>query len=385
MAIKEFNLLILLTLVTIHATRGAITKCEKSTTITSGSKAVNEKKVCSGDLIFEESFDGILDLDIWHHDSTFTGDTLHEFQWYTNNRSNSFVEDGNLNLRPTLTADDFGEYFLYSGTLDLHGAPNEWCTNAANSGCIRSGSHENILNPIKSARLRTLNSFAFKYGKVEIQAKLPSGDWLLPSIKFLPLRNAYGRFPASGEIDLLEARGNRDLIKNSVNIGNEQITSTLHFGPHSEADAWQSTSFTRNSNDKSKTFANSFHRYQMEWTSDKITFSVDDIETGTIKAKNGFWEKYEFETKYPGTHNPWFSGTKIAPFDQEFYLSIGLAVGGSHFFNDDIGDKPWSNSSLTAARDFWQARNEWLPTWKINENRTKEASFLIDYIRIWAL
>lgn len=76
MAIKNFNLLLVLTLVAIHATRGAITKCEKSATITSGSKAVNEKKVCSGDLIFEESFDGVLDMDIWQHDNTFTGDTV---------------------------------------------------------------------------------------------------------------------------------------------------------------------------------------------------------------------------------------------------------------------------------------------------------------------
>jgi beta-glucanase (GH16 family) len=120
-----------------------------------------------------------------------------------------------------------------------------------------------------------LNSFAFKYGKVEIQARLPSGDWLLPSIKFLPLRNAYGKSPASGEIGLFEARGNRDLIKGGVNIGNDQITSSLHYGPYAEAA--QATSFTRNSNDKTKSFANGFHRYQMEWTSEKITFSVDDI------------------------------------------------------------------------------------------------------------
>jgi hypothetical protein len=79
----------------------------------------------------------------------------------------------------------------------------------------------------------------------------------------------------------------------------------------------------------------------------------------------------------------------MAPFDEEFYISIQLAVGGSHFFTDDIinngGDKPWKNDSSTAARDFWHARNNWLPTWKINENRTKEASLLIDYIRVWAL
>lgn len=161
------------------------------------------------------------------------------------------------------------------------------CTNAAHSGCKRSGNNEKILNPIKSARLRTLNSFAFKYGKVEIAAKLPSGDWLLPSIKFLPLRNVYGNYPASGEIDLVEARGNRDLVKAGVNIGNDQITSSLHFGPYAEADASQLTSFTKNANEKSdakgskegsgKSFGSGVHRYQMEWTSDKITFSVDDI------------------------------------------------------------------------------------------------------------
>lgn len=138
--------------------------------------------------------------------------------------------------------------------------------------------------------MRTLSSFAFKYGKVEIAAKLPTGDWLLPSIKFLPLRNSYGHFPASGEIDLVEARGNRDLIKNGVNIGNDQITSSLHFGPYSNADAWQLTSFSRNSNEKGKSFANGFHRYQMEWTNDKITFSVDDIvRNGKKKSKFPFY------------------------------------------------------------------------------------------------
>lgn len=45
-----------------------------------------------------------------------------EFQWYSNNRSTSFVEDGKLNIRPALTTDDYGEHFLYTGTLDLHGS-----------------------------------------------------------------------------------------------------------------------------------------------------------------------------------------------------------------------------------------------------------------------
>jgi beta-glucanase (GH16 family) len=244
------------------------------------------------------------------------------------------------------------------------------------------------LNPIKSARLRTLSSFAFKYGKVEINAKMPTGDWLLPSIKFLPKSNAYGLWPASGEIDLVQSRGNRELMRNGVNIGTDQITSSLHFGPYASADAWQLASYPRNAGEKGKGFNAAFHRYQMEWSADKITFSVDDIETATVKAKSGFWEKGEFEATLPGTHNPW-AGTKMAPFDQEFYLSIGLAVGGNALFPDDAvnsgGEKPWSNSSAHPATDFWHAKNAWLPTWKIAENRTKEASLLVDYIRVWAL
>lgn len=262
------------------------------------------------------------------------------------------------------------------------------CTDASNHGCRRIGTHDNILNPVKSARIRTLNSFAFKYGKVEINAKMPSGDWLVPSIKFLPKNNAYGSWPASGEIDLVQSRGNRELIRNGINIGTDQISSALHFGPYAKADAGQATTYARSASEKGKGFNSSFHRYQMEWSADKITFSVDDIETATIKAKSGFWDKGEFESQMPGTHNPW-AGLKMAPFDQEFYLSINLAVGGNDFFPDDAanaaGEKPWANNSINAMTDFWRAKNAWLPTWKVDENRTKEASFLVDYIRVWAL
>lgn len=37
-----------------------------------------------------------------------------------------------------------------------------------------------LINPIRSAKIRTHDSFSFKYGKVEVSAKMPAGDWLLP-------------------------------------------------------------------------------------------------------------------------------------------------------------------------------------------------------------
>lgn len=70
-------LIVLVLAINCAVVRAAITKCEKSVTTTSGIKAVNEKKICSGDLIFEESFDaGSLDFNIWEHDITFTGDSV---------------------------------------------------------------------------------------------------------------------------------------------------------------------------------------------------------------------------------------------------------------------------------------------------------------------
>jgi beta-glucanase (GH16 family) len=36
-----------------------------------------------------------------------------------------------------------------------------------------------------------------------VEAKLPKGDWLWPAIWLLPEKNAYGQWPASGEIDLM--------------------------------------------------------------------------------------------------------------------------------------------------------------------------------------
>lgn len=45
---------------------------------------------------------------------------------------------------------------------------------------MRTGTPTNILNPIRSAKLTTVDSFAFKYGRVEVKAKMPTGDWLWP-------------------------------------------------------------------------------------------------------------------------------------------------------------------------------------------------------------
>ena len=59
---------------------------------------------------------------------------------------------------------------------DLYGVCNvpDW------NGCVRYGGD---IPPIASARLRTLGKFFFQYGKAEIRAKMPVGDWMWPGNK----------------------------------------------------------------------------------------------------------------------------------------------------------------------------------------------------------
>lgn len=153
-----------------------------------------------------------------------------EFEYYTNNRSNSYTRDSILYIKPTLTADTIGEANLKSGyTLSLWGgSPADLCTSNMFYGCERqSGGGGNVLNPIQSARIRSVNSFSFKYGRLEVRAKLPSGDWMWPAIWLLPKYNQYGEWPSSGEIDIVESRGNSPSYPSG---GVNTFGSTLHWG-----------------------------------------------------------------------------------------------------------------------------------------------------------
>lgn len=181
-------------------------------------------------LVWEDNFD-TLDFTKWQHELTMSGGGNWEFEQYRNNRTNTFVKDGVLYMQPNLAVDYYGEDTLLYGDAGIWGgAPADLCTSNQFNGCERNaGATGNIINPIMSARLRTVDSFAFKYGRVEVTAKLPKGDWIWPAIWFLPKYNEYGPWPASGEIDLVESRGNDPSCKAG---GSDSFGSTLHMGPN---------------------------------------------------------------------------------------------------------------------------------------------------------
>ncbi|CAN0329180.1 unnamed protein product, partial [Laminaria digitata] len=80
----------------------------------------------------------------------------------------------------------------------------------------------------------TAGTFSFRYGRIETKVKLPKGDWLWPAIWLLPENNDYGLWPASGEIDIMESRGNAPSYGEGVSgIGGvDTASSAIHWGPH---------------------------------------------------------------------------------------------------------------------------------------------------------
>ncbi|CAO3620269.1 unnamed protein product [Mucor hiemalis] len=353
-----------------HKTSKKSIKSSSFSAASTNSSETNTDDYC---LIFEDHFD-TFNLKNWQ---CAVGGNW-EFQWYTNNRSNSFVENGVLYLKPTLTEDTIGEEAMRNGgRVNLYaGSPSEDCTDNSNFGCERmSGpaANGNLINPIQSARLRTIDSASIKYGKVEVRARLPRGDWLWPAIWMLPKYSAYGGWPASGEIDIMESKGNQ----RSPHGNSSAVLSTLHWGPHFHLNKYFLTQSEMNTPPKQKDFSEGFHTYGLEWTKESLRTYVDDKTLLQVDFDQSAWSRGGF--KKP-TMNPWKGGDISAPFDQEFYLVLNLAVGGVNGYWPEEDNKPWKNNDPHAPNAFYDAKNKWLPTWGKGNKR----ALAIDWVKMWS-
>lgn len=342
-------------------------------------------------LVLEENFDGPLNRSIWFHEQETGGFGNGEFEWTTDSINNTFTEDGKLYLVPTLTSDQLGEEAVLNGyTLNL--TANGQCTaqEKTNSSCavISNSTTGVILPPIQSARIITNFSRTIRYGRVEVRARMPTGDWLWPAIWMLPKDSVYGAWPRSGEIDIIETKGNLPRSRNDDASNN--MHSTLHFGPNWLFDGY---GFATKVRKLWRSYYNQdFHTFGLEWTEDKIfTWERSPVwrNLEVDMKSGGFWKLGQFpERMGNGTllDDPWAGQTepyvRSAPFDQEFYLVMNVAVGGTNgFFQDRQGDnKPWSNDAQNARAQFWTSRDQWLPTWPKDP---KQRGMAIEYVKMW--
>ena len=145
-----------------------------------------------------------------------------------------------------------------------------------------------------SASINTKDKFEFRYGRVDVKAKLPSGKGVWPAIWMLGANFDEIEYPKAGEIDIMEYVGKAP--------GN--IHSTLHF-------PWDNDKGIRSDGNSSTIDSPSerYHIYSIEWTPERIEFLVDD------SVHHGF--------------NIDEAGEEDNPFRKPFYLIINLALGGN--------------------------------------------------------
>ena len=147
-------------------------------------RAVTNHKYC---LILDDDFH-TLDPNVWTHEVQIDGFGTGSFDWTTTDPKNVFTDAEGLHIVPTLTnkTTDIDNHEIYNGyTLNLTKAGGDGsCTSTSISSCsIRSNETlGQLIPPVRSARLTTANKKTIKYGKVEVTAKLPKGDWLWPAI-----------------------------------------------------------------------------------------------------------------------------------------------------------------------------------------------------------
>lgn len=173
----------------------------------------------------------------------------------TDTDENVFLHNGVLVIKPTLQDE---KLIKKDNVIDLRG---HGCTGHEWSDCMATTNTTNgtIVNPVKSARINTKKGASIKYGRVEVVAQLPTGDWLWPAIWMLPNDNTYGEWPKSGEIDIMESRGNNYTYGQG---GNNIVSSALHFGPNPLNDGWWRNNVKRQA--LHTTYAAGYHTFGVE-------------------------------------------------------------------------------------------------------------------------
>ena len=176
----------------------------------------------------------------------------------------------------------------------------------------------------------------------------------------------------------MESRGNNYTYAQG---GNNIISSALHWGPDAANDNWWQTNVKRNA--LHTTFSKKEHTFGIEW-SEKYLFTYIDtrlLQVLYTPFSVPLWQRGSFplsDSNGTTITDPWIHGGVNAPFDQEFFLILNVGVGGTNgWFQDGKSGKPWVDKSLTAKKDFWDAKDQWYPTWQDN------GQMAVSRVRMW--
>ncbi|MAU15149.1 MAG: glycosyl hydrolase family 16 [Muricauda sp.] len=213
------------------------------------------------DLVLSEEFDsdGAPNSELWDYDigrgPNGDGWGNQELQYYTDRAENVTVQNGVLLITARQEAFEGAQY--------------------------------------TSARLLTKDLFEQRYGRFEARIRLPWGQGIWPAFWMLGADIDENPWPAAGEIDIMEYRGQDP----SVLIG------SVHGPGYSGGNAISKEFILENDR-----FDTGFHIFGIEWGPEYVNFYVDDVLYNQITPED--------------VTGPWV-------FDKPFYILMNLAVGGT--------------------------------------------------------
>lgn len=236
-----------------------------------------EANTSDWELTFEDNFEGdILDTDIWSYDigngfyepdGTFVpGWGNQELQSYQ--EDNVRVENGQLIIeaKKQVVEDDEGTYNYTSG------------------------------------KIHTKGNFSQTYGRFEARMSLPEGQGFWPAFWMMPEDDVYGAWAASGEIDIMENAGaTPNKVGGAIHYGSQWPNNTYTASDYHFEDGFDTTDM---------------NTYAVEWEPGEIRWYVNDVLYQTLNNWSAKDSTSATKFSYP------------APFDQDFYMILNLAIGG---------------------------------------------------------
>lgn len=243
-----------------YATVGTLTYTVRATARNNAGKSVVGSKDISVTvspqtmvLAWADEFDrdGLPDASKWVYDigTGSNGWGNAELQYYTNRAENAVISNGTLKIRAVKES--------FSGSA------------------------------YTSARMLSKGKYEFKYGRVEVRAKLPIGVGTWPAIWMMGTDIGTVGWPACGEADIMEHRGS-DL---------NRITSALHYPGRSGGNPVVATTVIQNATTE-------FHLYRFDWTATSLKFYVDDKLFHEVQNNSNI------------------------PYNKDFFILLNLAMGG---------------------------------------------------------
>ena len=252
--------------------------CAASLLITTPSNAAPKKTL---KLLWSDEFNGkkgtLPSSKTWSLEIGGGGWGNSERQYYTNKSSN-------------VSMDGSGRLIITANRIS-----NEYAEQVSNEPGT-----EDILNrcsecQFTSARMKTARKVGFMYGRLEARMKLPQGVGTWPAFWMLGGDLLDGvPWPECGEIDIMEYRGDFS----------DQATSAIH-GPTTPSGSGLGTRYLNMT-----PLSDGYHTYAIEWKKNSNDFIVDGRVNGTVSSAD--------------------TGSRGWVFNQEFFIILNLAMGGTY-------------------------------------------------------